>query len=39
MNETLTLSLSAGTIMADMATAEDSFDGETVKIGLRKVSR
>ncbi len=39
MNETLTLSLSAGAVMADMATVEDSFDGETVKIGLRKVSR
>lgn len=39
MNETLTLSLNAGVVPAEMATAEDSFDGETVKIGLRKVAR
>ncbi|WP_322507507.1 isoleucine--tRNA ligase, partial [Anaerolinea sp.] len=39
MNETLTLSLNAGVVPAEMAIAEDSFDGETVKIGLRKVAR
>ncbi|BAJ64311.1 isoleucine--tRNA ligase [Anaerolinea thermophila] len=39
MNETLTLSLNAGVVPAEMATTEDSFDGETVKIGLRKVAR
>ncbi len=35
-NETLALSLNSGSVPADWASVEDAFDGETVKVGLRK---
>lgn len=35
-NETLTLSMKSGTVPADWAVVEDSFDNETVKVGLKK---
>ncbi|HOG21898.1 MAG TPA: isoleucine--tRNA ligase, partial [Flexilinea sp.] len=35
-NETLAVSLKEGPVPADWASVEDSFDGQTVKVGLRK---
>ncbi len=35
-NETLAVSLEEGPVPADWASVEDSFDGQTVKVGLRK---